>query len=169
MAEYLIEENPYGYYDNPYRTSRNPRRKTRRNSMKRNPIALPMPKMVRPYAQGISFDQIIAGGGAIWASTFIPNRFKPSPVTTVDKLMRFGVSFGTALVAGMIGKAAFGQRAGQAAVIGGLSGTFLDVLSMTNVLSRRGVGKIARPTLRAGAVVSPSASREGETVSIIRP
>ena len=164
--EYLIEENPYGYWDNPYRS----RRKRRKNPMKSNPMALPMPKMVKPYVQGVTLDQIVAGGGAMWASTYVPNRFKPAPATTTDKLMRFGVSFGTALVAGMIGKAAFNQRAGQAAVIGGLAGTFLDVLNMTNLLSKRGVGRVAtNPRLRAGTVVSPATSREGETVSIIRP
>lgn len=166
--EYLIEENPYGYWENPRRRRR---RRSRRNPMKSNPMGMAMPKVVRPWTQGVTFDQIIAGGGGMWASTFVPNKFKPSPVSGTDKLMRFGVSFGTALASGMIGKAAFGPKAGQAAVIGGLAGTFLDVLNMTNLLTRRNVGRIAtsRPQIRAGTVVSPATTREGETVSIIRP
>ena len=135
--------------------------------MKSNPMN--MPKMLRPWTQGVTLDQMVAGGAGIWVTKFVANKFKPAPATNTDKLYRGVISFATALGAGVAGKA-ISQKAGQAAVIGGLAGTFLDALNMLGLLEGKGVGRVAsRPRINAGTVVSPATSREGETVSIIRP
>lgn len=164
MPEYLIEENPYdfGWY-NPRRR----RRKSRRNPiMAANPIK--MPKAIAAYTQNVTMNQIVAAGGGMWLGAYVPGRFMPAPVTMTDKLIRFGYGMGTAVVAGIAGKAVGGTTVAQAAVLGTLGGVFLDSLKMANLITKRGVSRNPRQ-LGTSTVVSPAMTREQETVSLITP
>jgi len=175
--EYLIEDNPwdnpwggyggYGWYPNPRK------KKKRRNPMART-ATIKAPRILQPYLQGVNINQVVAAGGGMWLASYVPGRFKPSPVTMSDKFIRFGYGLGSAIAAGLAAKAVGGTSAAQAAVLGGLGGTFLDTLRMTNLITGRGVRRQVgtRPPIQrigTSTVVSPAMTREGETVSLITP
>ena len=83
-----------------------------------------------------------------------------------QKLLKLAVSLGAAMAAGALGRSMISPSAGKSAIIGGVAGTAAQALGMfTNI-------KIGNPAPRrfgATTTVSPSFTREGETVSVIEP
>lgn len=141
--------------------------------MKHNPISLAATK---EWTQGIGWQDVTAAALGLAASTTIPNMVVKDRSKMTGKLLALVVGFASAVGAGVVARSIFSQKAGQAAIAGGLAGTTLQGLSsLANIkLGEPGVVSVARQLgagygIRAGEVVSPSRTRDGETVQTIYP
>jgi len=162
-SELLLLENPMGYgnpwYGQPIRHSRaakkGKRRKKRKlsKSRRRNPImrknTLAMGTTWREWTQGASAMDIGAAVGGLAASSMIPGMLVKDTTTNTKKALKLAASFGIAVAAGSVGKAVLGDNAGKAAVLGGMTGFGVQLLSaLTGVqiggqlTSGRGVRRI---------------------------
>ena len=174
--ELLLEENPrlgrskrmsnpagFDEYGNPiYFGGRRARRRGRRSY--RNPIAA---LGLRQWTQGVSAMDAVAAVGGLAAATMLPGMIiRTPPTTTGGKLVKVLVSLVAAFGAGYVARN-LGQRAGQAAIIGGLAGTATQALSAFTTV-RIGSGSIRR-AIGEPITVSPSYTREGETVGVLTP
>ena len=161
----LLEENPYFY--NPTRKRSKKRRKNPMGTIT-NPK---LPANVNKFFQGVSpMDAVCALGGFAGAS-MIPGLIVKDTATGGKKVGKLLLAFGSTGVVGMAAKSVGGMDGARAAVAGGLAGTLAQAIGMFTTI------QIGRPSISAGShrrigastVVSPSYSREGETVSIITP
>lgn len=130
----------------------------------------------KEWTQGIGYQDVAAAALGLSMATLIPNMVVKDTSKTTGKLLKLAVSFGAAVAAGMVARSVFSQKAGQAAIAGGLAGTAVQGLSsLANIKIAEPIGNaIARPQLgsggvRSGETVSPARTREGETVQTIWP
>lgn len=182
MAEYLqllenprrskSRNNPVGFdeFGNPiFVGSSNPRR---RRKKRRNPMAktLAMPSTMRGWTQGIDFVDAGSAAGGLAASTMLPGMFVKTADTGWQKTMKLLASLGCALGAGAIGKAIISDKAGKAAIIGGIAGSTAMAIGLFTGFQ---IGTPARriATRRIGETLpgSPAQSRDEETVNVIIP
>ena len=179
MTTLLLEENPsFGWgrrkmsnpagfdeYGNPiYFGSRRARRRGRRGS--RNPIAA---LGLKQWTQGVSAMDAVAAVGGLAAATMLPGMFiRTAPTTTGGKLGKVLVSLVCAFGAGYLARN-LGPRAGQAAIIGGLAGTATQALSAFTTIKIGSGGPVIRRAIGEPITVSPSFTREGETVGVLTP
>ena len=165
----LLEENPkmYEFYANPRRR----RRHHRRNPAMRLPV-------VGKWTQGVDMTDVAAGTAGFAASAMLPGMFiKPAlgaELTTTQKWLKVSAAAVAAIAVGMLVKRFMSASAGKAAVIGGLAGTasqMINLLRPGTIASRGPSALLPRPGTRLGTstVVSPSYSRESESVSLITP
>lgn len=169
----ILEENPRPYYEPARDKKGNP--VVVRFSRRRNPkMANGVKGITNKLTGGLAIEDIIAGGTGLAAATMLPNALlKNAPVTTMDKVTRIGVSVLGALAMGYIWRFR-GSSQAKAATIGGFSGI---AVSVVNTLRP---GLVGRPQTRLAQVapvrrlgdastISPSFTREGENVTLIRP
>ena len=158
---------------NPGMFAANPRRKRRR--ARRNPVAAL--GTMQEWTQGLGWQDAAAATAGLAAASILPSTLiKPGAdgqLSTIQKLLRVVIGIGAAVGVGSVGKSMFTARAGQAAVAGGLAGTAIQALSSFTNLKLAGPTAIRalRPGIRIGEaeMVSPSATREGETIQMIMP
>ena len=158
MSHIALLENPYY----------NPRRRSHR----RNPKGVTA--SVRQWSQGVTVTDAVAAASGLAAASIIPGMIVKSSagttvLTTTQKLLKLVVSAATAMAAGYIGKTV-NPGVGKAAIIGGFAGT--AAMALSSFTSYKVLGtSMALPMGRfANAIpVSPTPSREGETVSLIQP
>ena len=132
-----------------------------RTMARRNQIARVIP---REWTQGVDLMDAGAALGGLAASTMLPGMIVRTADTMGQKIWKLVVCLGATVGAGMVLRNV-SPGAGKMAVAGGLAGTLSQALSMfTNV-------KIGQPgrSIRTSTVVSPSYSREQETVQLITP
>jgi len=173
----LLEENPIrrskryhpvavDQWGNPVVISVNPGRKKRRNPM------VGIPKLGK-LTGGVGVMEIIGGAAGLAGSSMLPNVFiKTVPVTNGEKAIKVGVSVLSTLAVGyLFSKVGRDQRAGRAAIIGGLAGVAINVVNIVRPGTVSAAKQISGPVRRLGeaATVSPGFTREGENVTLIRP
>ena len=158
-SEILLEENPY---------------RSRRRRSRRNPTgSIAMPKNVKSFFQGVSFMDAGLALGGFAGATMLPGIIVKGPAdTTGKKVGKVLLAFGSTGIVGLAAKSVGGMSGAQAAVAGGLAGALAQSLSAfagVNIGTR--ALPVGRPIRRIGnsTVVSPSMTREGETVSMITP
>ena len=172
-SEILLEENPYGY--NPrgwYGSSRRHSRAAKKGHRRNNPMAK-MPTTLKGFYQGVSPMDAAWALGGFAGSAMLPGMIIKDAVTTGQKLGKFVLALGSAGVVGLAGKS-FGRSAGQAAIAGGLAGALAQGLAaFTNIqigtIGNPRPARVNRRPIGTSTVVSPSFTREGETVSLITP
>lgn len=181
----ILEENPRPRY-RPYLDNYG------------NPVVVKFPKRRNPnmantvesvtnkITGGIDPLEILAGAAGLAASSMIPPLIiKTTPVTVTDKALRIGVSvmavLATGYIVGSIGGMGAKKRPGmrKAALIGGLSGvaiTVANTLRPGTITGGRPMALPPRPAQLApvrrvgdAQTISPSFTREGENVTLIRP
>ena len=167
----LLEENPLGgstmYFDefgNPMRRKRARRR--------RNPLnSLAGVGAIRGWTQGVDLIDIAAGVGGMAAAAMIPGTVVKTAETGGQKFLKVIVAVGCALGAGFLAKTAISPSAGKAAIIGGLAGTGIQVIGMVTGLKLGSPVGLLSSGRRIGfqETISPSFTREGETVQLIQP
>lgn len=158
--------NPYGFDAFGNMNPRRRRRKSRRNPMAK---ALELPRTVREWTQGVDVMDAGAAVGGLAAATMIPGIIVKDPVTIWQKLWKLGVSLGAAFGAGAIGRAVISPSAGKAAVIGGVAGTAATAIGMFTGFTIGQPKKLGTRRIGETTLVSPSPTREGETVNVILP
>jgi len=172
----ILEENPRRYnpvavdqFGRPVVISASSPRKRRRNPMAMIPS-------VTKLTGGIGAKEIIGGAAGLAGSSMIPNAMiKTAAVTTTDKAIKIGLSVLSTLAVGYIfGK--WDQRAGRAAIVGGLSGVAITVVNTlrpgTISGGAGGQRQLMAPVQRRlgeSMTVGPAFTREGENVTLIRP
>ena len=152
-------------------------RRRRRNPL--NPVAAL--GNLSNMAQGVDATDALAAVGGLAAATMVPGwLIKPAAgtttLTTMQKLLKVAIAVGSALAAGMAAKSFLSAKAGKAAVIGGIAGTGVQVVNMVRpatiaqgqLMSPPGFRGYSSP-IRETTTISPSTSREGETVQFIQP
>ena len=160
----MLLENPYG-------------RRHRRH--RRNPArALALPGTVREWTQGVDLMDAGCAVGGLAAATMLPAMLiKPSAgateLTMMQKFLKLAASIGAAFGAGAMGKAMISPKAGKAAVIGGIAGAASQAIGMFTSFKIGDRRTLASPypgrRIGSSTVVSPSTTRESETVSVIEP
>ena len=176
----LLQENPrkrrgnrnpvaFDYMGNPVFLNMNPRRK-KMARRRRNP-AIAMPKSIKQWTHGVGIMDAAAGLAGITLAGWLPGQVVKANVTTTDKALRLVAAFGGAIVAGYLGNAVGGSRAGQAAVIGGLASTAAQGLSSFAGIKLGSPGRMIAGPRRIGypETISPSMNREGENVTLLQP
>ena len=167
-AELMLLENPsFDYLGNV-----NPRRRHRR----RNPMArgLSAIGIKSSWTQGVSIMDAAAAVAGLAGAAYIPSLVVKDTTTTTGKLLKVIAALGSTIVVGMALKRV-APGAARAAVIGGLAGTTVQALSLFTGIKVPGFGGnllgsggyIRR--LGETTMVSPSMTREGETVTMIQP
>jgi len=132
--------------------------------MKQNPFA--GTAALKKWTQGVSpTDAILVAGGAAGA-TYLSGML----VRGDNKLMKLATSFGAAVIIGYGANAMLGSAAGKAAAMGGFAGVATQAIAMFTGISLGGPRAVSGPRrIGSASAVSPSMSREGETVSVIQP
>lgn len=152
MSHIALLENPY--YRSRRRHRRNPRGIT---------------AATRQWAQGVTVTDAVAAAAGLAAASLIPSMVIKTMTTTTQKILRIAVSAATAMAAGYVGKMV-NASVGKAAIIGGFAGTAAMALQSFTSYKLTGAPLGLPPGRMSNAIpVSPSPSREGETVSLIQP
>ena len=145
----------------------------RRSAGRRNPVAV-LPPTVRNLFQGIGIQEVVGGLAGLGLAALAPGWFIKNADTTAKKWGKIGVAVGAALATGFIAKQVASPSVAKAAIIGGLAGTASQALS-TFGIAQIGTPASNRRLLTAGRnlgaqeTVSPSFTREGENVQLIKP
>jgi len=159
----FLEENPFNSY------YRNPKRRKRRNTMK-NPK---MPKNVHQFFQGLDAMDAVSALAGFAGASMLPGLIVKTADTNGKKVGKLLLAAGSTGIVGAAAKSITGSMSGaQAAVAGGLAGTLAQAIGMfTSVTIGNKALASGHATRRIGTstVVSPSYSREGETVNLITP
>jgi len=168
----LLEENPVRRRRrrawNPMELDYNPRRRRmpRRRNVLDNPVST---RALKQWTQGIGGEEVIGAIGGLLLAGMLPPMLVKTIDTTSNKLLRVAVGFGSAVLAGMAGKA-ISPKAGQAAVLGGLAGaTMQAITSFTPVKLASSQLSLPAGGMGETRVVSFPTSRQEETVSMIQP
>jgi len=160
----LMEENPrIGWYGNPHR------RKSRRSTMSRNPLKLPIIGRIVPA--GVGYMDIAAASAGLYAVSIVPGMIVKDTATLTGKLLKLGAALATVAGIGMVaGSVARGTK--QAAVMGGMAGFGLQALNAIRpgTAAIAGIGRtpVGR-RIGASQTISDSFTREGERVSVLQP
>jgi len=136
-------------------------RNPRGGKMARNQLGVRA--LSRQWFQGVDLMEAGAALGGLAMSTMLPGMFVKDTVTTTQKWLKIGASALSAVGAGWIFQNV-SPTAGKYAVAGGLAGTLQQALSAFGVIT---IG--AQRRLKGSTVVSPSFSREQESVQLITP
>ena len=172
----LIQENPtkkrnlIGYDRNgkPIYLSANPVRSKKR---RKNPVAAT--KAMKQYTQGIGATEVVAGALGVAGAGVFPGMVIKTAETGTQKFMKILVAVMSTIAVGWVAKSTSGAAAGKAAVIGGLSATALQAVTVTTGVTIGGQNQIAAGRMRrqigVPQMVSPPQSRQDETVSLITP
>ena len=160
METLMLLENPHRGGRGGFNQMYNPYRRHRR--ARRNPA---ITGTVREWSQGVDPMDVVGAGAGLVVATIIPGMIIKDSASTINKLLKLGVSALAAFAAGAVGKAAVSTSVGKSAIIGGLAGTATQALAMF----APGVN-IGRSTHVGGStLISPPPNREGEVVSMIQP
>lgn len=176
MTTILLEENPMRGY-NPMRFEDfgeyNPRRRARKKKNILTNPAVAMPAALKGWTQGVGIMDAAGALGGIAMASWLPGVVVKAATTTGGKVLRIVLGLVSAGLAGYIGNAIGGKRLGQAAVIGGLAGTAAGALGSFTSVKWPGIGQRAlsggRGSIGEAVTVSPSFTREGETVVSLQP
>lgn len=137
-------------------------RNPRGGIMRRNPNGVR--DITKEWFAGMNFMDMGAALGGLASSTMLPGIFIKTADTTGQKLLKVLVSFACAAGAGFVFRNV-SPAAGKYAVAGGVAGALAQTLGAFTTVQ---IGRPGR-SIRTSTVVSPSASREQETVQLITP
>ena len=174
----LMEENPYGnpWYGQPRRHKWAAEKgwRQRRRRSHRNPIGNPvrgLTTQVQNLTQGIGAPEIIAAAGGLAAALTLPKMFNMQSATGTQKFMRLLVAALGAVGVGFAARQFLSQKAGQAAIAGGLAGVALVALNQfagQKFGIADGGGRLIS-SLGDANLINPRSSRTEETTGFIQP
>ena len=126
------------------------------------------------WTQGVSIMDAAAAVAGLAGAAYLPSLVVKDVTTTTGKLLKVVAALGSTIVIGMALKRAAPGSA-KAAVIGGLAGTTVQALSLFTGIKVPGFGgnllSSGGPIRQLGetTLFSPRMSREGETITMIKP
>ena len=136
--------------------------------MKRNPALSGIKSIKQEWFAGMDMIDMGAAAAGLIASTMIPNYFIKTTDTTGKKVGKIIIAFLCAAGSGFICRN-INASAGKSAVAGGVAGTVVQAIAAFTTIQIGGNTMRQLPGIRSSTVVSPSMSREQETVQLITP
>jgi len=165
--ELLLEQNPMRWYGTPRRRKKS---RGRRSTMRRNPSAMAIPLVGQFMPRGIKLMDMVAAAGGLAAVSILPGMIVKDQATGGQKLLKLGVAFGSAIVAGFAANT-ISKGSANSAVLGGLAGVGLQVLNLIRPGTAIAGGRRVPVGRRIGAsdIISEPFTREGERIGVLQP
>lgn len=129
----------------------------------RNPLNVGT--LQKEWLGGMDAMDMGAALGGLAASTMLPGMLIKDTSTTTKKLLKATVAFACAAGAGFVFRN-LSANAGKMAIAGGVAGALAQTLGAFTSIN---IGTPGQRMLRGSTVVSPSYSREQESVQLITP
>ena len=117
----------------------------------------------RDMTQGLTMIDIGAAVGGLAASSMIPGMVVKDTATNAKKALKLAVSFGCAVAVGAIAKSSISESAGRAAVLGGMTGFGVQLLSTLTGIQVGGIGSRGMIASKSGGSVRRYPAEATET------